>query len=102
MQVSLKIHNNTSNKGFIHYFSKTQLTLGKEKTWKTKKLLLNDDIIKNNVDIIILITRLMVVKVKRLVYKVASDLGKENSFSGSFSDNGQKVHLSLNSSKNSA
>ena len=100
--MSLKIHNNKSNKGLIHYFSKTQLTLVKEKNWKTKKLWLNDDVIKNNAAIIILITWLMVVKFKTLVYKVASDLGKENSFSGRFSDNGQKSPLSLNSSKNSA
>ena len=100
--MSLWMHNNTYNKGLIHYFSKTQLTLGKEKIWKTKKLLLNADVIKNNADIIILITWLMVVKFKRLVYKAASDLGKANSFSGSFSDDGQKAPLSLKSSKNSA
>ena len=89
--MSLKMHNNTSNKSLILYFSKTQLTLGKEKVWMTKKLLLNDDVVKNKADIIILITWLMFVKVQRLFYKGPSNLGEVNSFSSSFSDNGHKV-----------
>ena len=35
---------------------KKTFTLGKGRNLKTKKLLLNDDMIKNNVDVIILIT----------------------------------------------
>ena len=100
--MSLKMHNNTSNKSLILYFSKTQLTLGKEKVWMTKKLLLNDDVIKNKADIIILIKWLMFVKAQRLVYKVSSDLGEVNSFSSSFPDNGHKVPFPLKNAKNPA
>ena len=47
-------------KGLSHYFPKKQLTLVKEKfESKTKKLLLNNSVIKNNVDVIILKTWLV-------------------------------------------
>ena len=56
--MSSKILNNTSNKGLSNYFSKKTVNLGKGKISKydKKNLLVNDDVIKNNVDVIILIT----------------------------------------------
>ena len=54
--MSSKICNNASNEGLSHYFSKKMLTFGKGKILKIKKLLLNGVNIKDNVDVIILIT----------------------------------------------
>ena len=86
---------NTSKKGLHHYFLKKRFTLAKEKfESKTKKLLLNDYVIKNNADFIISITGLMLkflLKSKDVLYHVSSDLGEVNSFYSSFSDAGQKA-----------
>ena len=56
--MSSKICSNTSNKGLSHYFSKKAVHFRQRKNLKVrlKKLLLNDDVIKNNADVIILIT----------------------------------------------
>ena len=52
-----KIHNNTSDKGLIHYFSKNTVDFRQRKNFEIQKnLLLNDDVINNNGDFIILIT----------------------------------------------
>ena len=55
----------------------------------TKKLLLNDNVNKTNVDVIIFITGLMLkplIKSKYVLYHVSSDLGDLNSFYSSFSE----------------
>ena len=95
--MSSKICNSTSNKGLSYYFSKKkQLNLGKVKNLKVtqRKLLLNDDFFKNNADVIVLITWLMLkclLKSKYVLYEVSSDLGKMNNFYSSFSDTVQKA-----------
>ena len=53
LNMSSKIFNNASNEDLSHYYKKPALSKGKVK--KRKKLLLNDESIKNNVDVIILI-----------------------------------------------
>ena len=82
--MSSEICNNTTNEDLSHYFSnKKQFTLGKEKIWKY--VLLNDYVIKNNTDIIILITWLMLkflLKSKGVLYQVLSDLGEVKCFCG--------------------
>ena len=88
-------------------FNRKQLTLGKGKIWKQdkKKLLLNDYVIKNNVDVIILIKWLMLaffLKSKDVFYQVSSDLSEVNGFYNSFSDEGQKAPLPFKSSKKPA
>ena len=83
--MSSKILNNTSNKGLSNYFSKKTVNLGKGKISKydKKNLLVNDDVIKNNVDVIILITWLMLkflVTSDNVLYQVSSNLGEVNNF----------------------
>ena len=66
----------------------------KEKFKRQKKLLLNDEFTKNNVNIIILITWLMKkcqVKFKDVLHQVSSDLGELNSFYSSFSEAGKRA-----------
>ena len=56
--------------------------------------MLNDEVIKNNVDVIILITWLMLkslIKSKNVLYQFSSDLNEANSFYNSFSEVGQKI-----------
>ena len=82
--MSSKICNETSNKGLSHYFSRKTVDFSQRKNLKVKKkMLLNDYIIKNNADITILITWLMLkflLKSKDMLYQVLSDLGEVSSF----------------------
>ena len=94
--MSSKILNNTSNKGLSNYFSKKTVNSGKGKISKydKKNLLVNDDVIKNNVDVIILITWLMLkflVTSENVLCQVSSNLGKVNNFYGRFYEAGQKA-----------
>ena len=66
-------------------------------------MLLNDYIIKNNADVTILITWLMLkflLKSKDVLYQVSSVLGEVNSFCSSFSNVGQTASLPFKSLKN--
>ena len=80
--------------GLSHYFKKKAVYFRQRKNLKDKKkLLLNDGAIKNNVDVIILITWLMLkffLKSKDILHQVSNDLGEVNGFYDSVSDAGQK------------
>ena len=68
-------------------------------------MFLNNGAIKNDVDVIILITQLMfklLSKSKDVLYQVSSDLGEVKSFYSSFPDADQKGPLPSRSSKKSA
>ena len=83
--MSSKICNNISNKGLSHYFWRKPADFRQRKNLKVKqkKLLLNDYVIKNNVDVIFFITWLMLkflLKSKDVLYQVSSDLGELNAF----------------------
>ena len=55
---------------------------------------MNDNILKNDADIIIVITWLKLkslLESKEVLYQVSSDLGEVNSFYNSFSNMGQKA-----------
>ena len=76
--MSTKLCNNTSNKGLSHYLWKKSVYIRQRKNLKVrqKQLLLNDDVIKNNADVIILITWLLLkvlLKSKDVLYQVSSD-----------------------------
>ena len=105
--MSSKLCTNTSNKCLSHYFSKTIVEFRQRKNLKVrqKNLLSNNFVIKNNADIIILITRLILkflLKSKDVLYQVSSDLGEVNSFYSSFSDADQKTLQPFKSSKKPA
>ena len=83
--ISSKICNNTSDKCISHYFSRKIVDFRQRKNLKVKqkKLLLNDYVIKNNVDVIFFITWLMLkflLKSKDVSYQVSSGLGELNAF----------------------
>ena len=68
-------------------------------------MLMNDEFIKNNAGVIILITWLMLkvlLKSKDVLYQVSSDLGEGNCFYSSFADAGQKVPVPFKSLKSPA
>ena len=94
--MSSKICYNTSNsnKGLSYYFSKKRCLQAREKFKSQKDLFLNDEVIKNNDNVIILIMWLMLkslIKSKGVLYHVYSDLGEVNSFYSSFSEVDQKA-----------
>ena len=69
---------------------------------RPKTLFLNEDTIKNNPDVLILITWPMLkflLMSKDVLYQVSSDLIKGNSFYSSFSDAAKKAPLPFKSSK---
>ena len=79
----------TSKKTKVHL-----ILTGIWKIWKAKKLLLNDDVVKNIADVIILVMWLMLeslLKSKDVLYQVSSNLGEVNKFYSSFSDMSQKT-----------
>ena len=60
--MSSKICNNTSNIGLNHYFSKkntVDFSQRKKLKVRQKNMLLDNDVVKNNADVIILIMRLI-------------------------------------------
>ena len=58
--ISSKICNDTSYKGWSHYFSKKAVHFKQRKNLKIRQsLLLNNNVIKSNADVIVLITWLM-------------------------------------------
>ena len=94
--MSSKICNNTSNKGLSHYFSKKTVDYSQRENLKVKQKnwFLNDDVIKNNAKVIILITWLIsrfLLKSKNVLYEVSSDLSEVNSFYSSFPEADQKA-----------
>ena len=101
--ISSKICNNTSNK--VLRFSKKAVDLRQKKNLNDKKFVVEWCSLKNNADVIILITWLMcksLLKSKDVLYQFSSDLGEVHSFYSSFSDTSQKTPLLIKSLKNPA
>ena len=81
-----------------HITSQKTVAFRQSKNLKVRQnnLLLNNDVVKNNTDVIILIRRLMLkffwLKSRDVLYQVSSDLGEVvKNFYSSFSDVGQKT-----------